>query len=91
MALADFHCDSRIGQKVHYVARGSADGFYPPVCRLAFITGLHDEPVPHDDYGAMRLAYDLCVLNPEGMFFNKDVELDPNGRPGTFHFPWRMS
>lgn len=84
--MNNFRCDGRIGTKVHYVARGSLDGVYPPICRLAFITGIRDEFDPNDDYAPPRITYDLCVLNPEGQFFNRDVKLDPNGKPGTFHF-----
>lgn len=53
-----------VGRIVHYVARGSADGAYPATCRAAIITGPGEAP-----YGAS-----LAVLNPEGMFFNPDVE-----------------
>lgn len=43
--------------QVHYVARGSLDGFFPPVCRAAIIT----EVGPDDAVG-------LYVINPTGTF-----------------------
>jgi hypothetical protein len=50
-----------IGARVHYVARGSADGRFPATCRLAFIT----EYDPADPRTA-----GLCVVNPSGLFFH---------------------
>lgn len=47
-----------IGQLVHYVARGSADGVFPPVCRMAFVTETGDDP----------FAVGLYVVNPTGTF-----------------------
>lgn len=48
-----------VGRAVHYVARGSADGFFPAVCRSAEITEV-------DDMGRVG----LCVTNPTGLFFH---------------------
>lgn len=54
-----------IGRIVHYVARGSADGKFPPACRAATITEVSD---------AGRVG--LMVANPTGLFFHP---LDDNG------------
>lgn len=56
-----------VGRIVHYVARGSADGVFPPACRAAIVT----EVDPQDDGGV-----GLCVLNPTGQFFNRGIEYD---------------
>lgn len=48
-----------VGRLVHYVARGSADGFFPPVCRAATITEV-------GELGRVG----LCVFNPTGEFFH---------------------
>jgi hypothetical protein len=32
----------------------------------------------------------LCVLNPEGMFFNKGVPYSAEHRGGTWHWPERV-
>jgi len=65
-----------VGRIVHYVARGSADGKFPPVHRAA----VNAEVIP----GAVHLV----VLNPQGIFFDK-VEYDENKAPGTWHWPER--
>lgn len=50
-----------VGLPVHYVARGSADGRFPSVCRAAWVT----EVDPQD--GAV---VGLFVANPSGLFFH---------------------
>ena len=55
-----------VGRVVHYVARGSLDGYYPKVCRAAIITQVGEED------GAVALA----VLNPTGLFFHETVYLE---------------
>lgn len=75
-----------VGRIVHYIARGSADGKFAPVCRAAIIA----EIIPNKDIYA-RTKLKLVVLNPQGIFFD-DVEEDndPNVRiPGTWHWPER--
>lgn len=71
-----------VGRIVHYVSRGSADGVYPAVCRAAVVTEANGNRVS------------LCVLNPEGMFFNQrvyylahDSDAYDYERPGTWHWP----
>lgn len=81
-----------VSRMVHYVARGSADGVYPPACRAAVITEV-DEYQPGD------------VFNPEGLHFPKgvlfhegDIGHDHTGaevpersyRGGTWHWPERV-
>lgn len=68
-----------VGRIVHYVARGSADGKFPPVHRAAIVAA---DPV--DDY----FTCNLVVLNPQGIFFD-EVAFDPNKSPGTWHWPER--
>jgi hypothetical protein len=78
--------DFRIGQIVHYVSYGTPNGEYTSECRAAVVTGVH---------GSQSKNLDLCVLNPEGMYFNVNVpyeglEEGPTktaGRPrgGTWH------
>lgn len=66
--------DPTICRMVHYVARGSADGHFPPVCRAAIITDV--APVA------------LAVLNPTGIFFADEIMEDQDTkRPGTWHWP----
>lgn len=74
-----------VGRIVHYVSHGTpvrANGTqaYTSQCRAAIITAVHDmDPVP--EHGVPYV--DLCVFNPEGMFFNRDVAQHDGGEtPG---------
>lgn len=70
-----------VGRIVHYVSRGSADGVYRPECRAAIVTGVDTR---RDFVGNV----DLCVLNPEGMFFNRGVHYDAGDEtPGNPRCP----
>jgi len=78
-----------IGRIVHYVSYGTPGGEYKSVCRAAIITRTHPETVT-----AMNnvMAVSLCVMNPEGLFFNQVVRYhdeDPL-RGGTWHWPERV-
>lgn len=68
-----------------YVARGSADGVYPPVNRAAFITATtKEEPSRLDS----PWHVELFVMNPDGIFFNHNVPYDPKKAGGTWHYGW---
>jgi len=78
-----------VGRVVHYLARGSADGVFPPVCRAAHVTD-----VDPDDPARIGVA----VVNPTGLFFHPlDAGgctldgTDPAGArtPGSWHWPER--
>lgn len=68
-----------IGRIVHYVSYGTPGGEYPSVCRAAVITEWPDPA-----------HVSLCVLNPEGMFFNKSVEYSEEKKGGSWHWPERV-
>jgi hypothetical protein len=59
-----------VGRIVHYQSYGTPGGEYKSECRAAVVTA-----VPDVDDGIL----DLAVLNPEGMFFNRGVELHKGG------------
>ena len=63
-----------VGSIVHYVSYGTPGGEYPSTCRAAIVTAV-DEYQPSTD-GGFTGAVSLCVLNPEGQFFNKGVLYD---------------
>ena len=77
-----------VGRDVHYVARGSADGRFPPVCRAAKVTEVN--------MADSRLV-GLCVINPTGLFFHP-LDGNPGGcwqdeeghEGGTWHWPERV-
>ena len=54
-----------VGRIVHYVSYGTPGGEYTSQCRAAVVT-----EVPADD---TEMTVGLCVLNPTGQFFNRDV------------------
>lgn len=78
-----------VGRIVHYTSYGTPGGEYGKECRAAIVTEAGNS------YGNISLA----VLNPTGMFFNRDVpaehiedkiEPGPPGRSGgTWHWPER--
>jgi hypothetical protein len=73
-----------IGRIVHYVSYGTPGGEYTSRCRAAVVTDVRNGKI------------DLCVLNPTGLFFNRDVrhaDLVPNTAMhpgGTWHWPERV-
>jgi hypothetical protein len=74
---------------VHYMARGSLDGVYPPKCRAAVVTELCDSPHSLDP-GTGKTCVSLAVLNPAGLFFHEHCTRDEAGkRGGTWHWPER--
>lgn len=78
-----------VGRIVHYVSYGTPGGEYPSVCRAAVVTAVDDYQESDGDQHIGHL--NLCVLNPEGMFFNKSVLQDEDGkRGGTWHWPERV-
>lgn len=75
-----------VGRVVHYVARGSADGRFPSVCRAADITEV--EPDTADN------LVGLMVKNPTGLFFHPLADSgvaqdETEKRGGTWHWPER--
>jgi hypothetical protein len=75
-----------VGRIVHYVAFGTPGGEYPEgTHRAAIVTEV--EPSPPDVDEPKNVS--LCVFNPTGMHFREDVPFDPEGKPGTWHWPER--
>jgi hypothetical protein len=81
-----------VGRVVHYVARGSADGRFPSVCRAADVTEVHDPATTAGDITDGRIG--VMVKNPTGLFFHPLAdggvlhdEADKAG--GTWHWPER--
>lgn len=74
-----------VGRIVHYIAYGTPGGEHPAGAhRAAIITQTYHQL----GGGVHPTRVDLAVLNPTGMFFNQEVEMDPSGRKsGTWHWP----
>ena len=86
-----------VGRIVHYVSHGTPhreDGSqaHPSVCRAAIITAVHGPAInPADGSDSDMWDVDLCVLNPEGMFFNRHcVQMEFGRDGGTWHWPERV-
>lgn len=86
-----------LGDQVHYVSFGTPGGEYPKTCRAAIITAVEAPSQRVHDAAAVDTV-SLCVLNPEGMFFNRGVQYDEGARGvltgqlhdgGTWHWPHR--
>ncbi len=64
---------------VHYVSRGSMDGRYASTCVAAIITEVTEAQAGSaEEHRTHEVG--LCVLNPSGIFFGRDVWLD-DGSP----------
>lgn len=77
-----------IGRIVLYHSYGTPGGEYLPEPRAAIIT-----EVGSDQPGAVYKpagAVGLCVLNPGGMFFNRDVPFAEEPTPGHWNWPPRV-
>jgi hypothetical protein len=69
-----------VGRIVHYVSYGSAGGKYPKACRAAVVAEVSETRKDPDEVG-------LAVLNPTGLFFDRQVRHDENQDKGTWHWP----
>lgn len=80
-----------VSRTVHYVSYGTPGGEYTSECRAAIVTAVDDYQYPALNEDGTHIGHvSLCVLNPEGMFFNKTVRHDEaDKRGGTWHWPER--
>lgn len=81
-----------VGRIVHYVSYGTPGGEYPSVCRAAIVTAVDDYQQPAENGEGLHIGHvSLCVLNPEGQFFNRHViQNEAEHRGGTWHWPERV-
>jgi hypothetical protein len=73
-----------IGRVVHYVSHGTPpqpDGSqaYASECRAAIITEVPELLSEQPNNGS---TVSLCVLNPTGQFFSREIPYQEAGRPG---------
>jgi hypothetical protein len=77
-----------VGDRVHYVSRGSADGVYPPACRAATVTevgawirvGTTPDPAPRGENGRLTRYV-------EEQFYPDAVGLHVTNPTGVFLAP----
>lgn len=74
-----------VGRIVHYVSYGTPGGEYHAECRAAVVTEV-------TGYFEQRgYVVGLCVMNPTGLFFNREMEQsEEDHRGGTWHWPERV-
>jgi hypothetical protein len=74
-----------VARVVHYQAFGTPGGEYRSLPRAAIVTETQAENPGIAD----PMTVGLCVLNPTGQFFNREVPYDADGKPGTWRWPPR--
>ncbi len=92
-----------IGSPVHYRSYGTPGGEYKSECRAAIVTevGTAFEPLPPipDDGTPVTVmltsqpveVVGLFVMNPSGLFLNREIRQDEDGKAGgTWHWPERV-
>lgn len=73
-----------IGRTVHYQAYGTPGGEHPSAPRAAIITEIgHDGDPARSETGEVG----LCVLNPTGIFLNRNVPYSDLPKPGCWNWP----
>lgn len=79
--------DPTVGRIVHYQSYGTPGGEFMPEPRAALITEVN-APGTHESYGLGLVG--LCVLNPTGQFFNRNVPFSETPKPGCWNWPPRV-
>lgn len=81
-----------IGRIVHYQSYGTPGGEYLPQPRAAIITAVPEllAEQPNSGPDGYVPAVDLCVLNPQGFFFNEKVPYSEEPKPGHWNWPPRV-
>jgi hypothetical protein len=69
-----------VGRTVFYQAYGTPGGEHPSVPRAAIVTEVLED----------GSSVGLAVLNPTGLFFNRDVRYSPDPKPGCWSWPPRV-
>jgi hypothetical protein len=92
-----------IGRIVHYMSYGTPGGEHKSECRAAVVTEVGTAfaplpPIPGDGTPVTATlttspepVVGLCVMNPTGLFLNRDVRQDEDSKAGgTWHWPERV-
>lgn len=76
-----------VGRMVHYVAYGTPDGEFPVGAhRAAIVTRLDNVGLTEPYISNPEVS--LCVLNPNGQYFDQEIPYDgsPEPKSGTWHW-----
>lgn len=75
-----------VGRIAHYRSYGTPGGEYEPECRAAIVTEVTGQLEPDGQW-----VVGLCVMNPTGLFLNRDItQSEDEHRGGTWHWPERV-
>ena len=77
-----------IGRIVHYHSYGSPGGEFKPEPRAAVITEVGHNGISYNFEATGEGG--LAVLNPTGMFFNRNVPYSEIPKPGHWSWPPRV-
>lgn len=77
-----------IGRIVHYQSYGTPKGEYKPEPRAAIITEVtpYDPDVSENDNSVVS----LCIMNPTGLFFTRQVYYSSESKPGCWSWPTKV-
>lgn len=75
-----------VGRIVHYQAYGTPGGEHQSAARAAVISEVNEVPGRE---GPSRFDVGVVVLNPTGLFFNRDVPFSETPKPGCWSWPPR--
>lgn len=78
-----------VGRIVHYQAYGTPGGEFPSVPRAAVISEVGPTPGEDRPENAGAMLVGLVVLNPTGLFFNRNVHYSAEPKPGCWSWPPR--
>lgn len=73
-----------VGRIVHYQSYGTPGGEYLPLPRAAIVTEVETGPKVGDEPTG-RVG--LCILNPTGQFFARNVEWSEMPKSGCWSWP----
>jgi hypothetical protein len=76
-----------IGRIVHYQSFGTPGGEYLPEPRAAIITAVDNSRGTEEH---PETVVSVCVLNPEGFFFKKNLPFAETPTPGHWNWPPRV-
>ena len=77
-----------VGRIVHYCSYGTPGGEFPSVPRAAVITEVGHDGIASNFEATGEVG--LAVLNPTGMFFNRNIPYSETLEPGHWSWPSRV-
>ena len=76
-----------VGRIVHYQAYGTPGGEFPSVPRAAIITEVGEDGFEPSFESTGKVG--LCVMNPTGLFLNRNIPYSAERKPGCWSWPPR--